>query len=144
MTATEVWAPSRRPVLRASLAVAAVAVLALAGWWAGLLTPRVSLWPELRTFDEATLEGEGVVRIENDALGTIRVESVHSTDPSIEVRMLGADVPVPGFAERSVRVAMAYRCEEPGGDPELRLRVRTWSGVPRTVDADGFDWPSPC
>lgn len=116
------------PVRWLVAAVATIAGIFVALWWAGLVNPRVEV--------EASSEGEGVVTIEVVNHGPLEVRVVGVDWPAEGDARLSLvpeePVPVPADSVVQVRVTTsAPYCVRSG--PPLRLHVRTPVGIDRFV-----------
>jgi hypothetical protein len=109
------WRPTGHPVRWFVAACTALAVLATAVWWAGLLAPRLATGPDLgRKIDVAAGRAAVFVRLRNDGPLAVRVTGLSLTgvrDEVLDVRVLLPDPEPDTFGEPGAQGSSAFTLE---------------------------------
>lgn len=133
---TETFVPSGHPVRRFVTWMTAIAALAVAAWWAGVFAPRVSAGSWSSQWNAAADAGSTTVEVHNHAPLAARVVGASFTAPECYVASGPTSAVVGGRTTGTVVVLVQATCTEPSGS-DLRLRVRTPSGLARVVTVRG-------
>jgi hypothetical protein len=131
-TAVEtVWVPRGHPVRNFVLACAVVTVAALAVGWAGVVRPRVSTTAGSGQANRETGAFTANLLLENDA--PLQVDILGFTGDHVSIEGGFHSITLDGGEARETSVSGRVRC---GGEPVIRMRVRTPVGAVRTVTVD--------